>query len=109
MQKNDIARQAYMLTVMCEGPYQSGQVRTGVKYYFSSTVSPTLFNFSPPQTWVRFSNRTSLEILRASEVVESGLRHASVGVRCELVLSATFFRRTTTSERSLESSQIGDF
>ena len=24
------------------------QVRTGVKHYFSSTVSPTLFKFGPP-------------------------------------------------------------
>ena len=29
-------------------PEKSGQVRTGVKYYFSSTVSPTLFKFGPP-------------------------------------------------------------
>ena len=46
--KNDIARRAYMLTVLCGGPDKSGQVRTGVKYYFSSTVSPTLFKFGPP-------------------------------------------------------------
>ena len=45
--KNDIARRAYMVTVLCVGPDKSGQVRTGVKYYFSSTVSPTLFKFGP--------------------------------------------------------------
>ena len=48
MQKNDIAIRAYMVTVLCIGPDKSGQVRTGVKYYFSSTVSPTLFKFGPP-------------------------------------------------------------
>ena len=37
-----------MVTVLCVGPDKSGQVRTGVKYYFSSTVSPTLFKFGPP-------------------------------------------------------------
>ena len=83
--KNDIARRVYMVTVLYVGPEKSGQVRTGVKYYFSSTVSPMLFKFCPPQTCVQFSNRTLLETLRPSEVVESGLRHASVGVRCELV------------------------
>ena len=46
--KNDIARRVYMVTVLCVGPDKSGQVRTGVKYYFSSTVSPTLFKFGPP-------------------------------------------------------------
>ena len=46
--KNDIARRAYMVTVLYIGPEESGQVRTGVKYYFSSTVSPTLFKFGPP-------------------------------------------------------------
>ena len=38
----------YMVTVLCVGPDKSGQVRTGVKYYFSSTLSPTLFKFGPP-------------------------------------------------------------
>ena len=37
-----------MVTVLCVGPDKSGQVRTGVKSYFSSTVSPTLFKFGPP-------------------------------------------------------------
>ena len=36
-----------MVTVLFVGPDKSGQVRTGVKYYFSSTVSPTLFKFGP--------------------------------------------------------------
>ena len=38
-----------------------------------------------PQTCVQFSNRTSLETPRPSEVVETALHHASVGVMCELV------------------------
>ena len=37
-----------MVTVMWIGPDKSGQVRAGVKYYFSSTVSPALFKFGPP-------------------------------------------------------------
>ena len=74
-----------MVTVLYVGPDKSGQVRTAVKYYFSSTVSPTLFKFSPPQTCVQFPNGASLETLRPSEVVESGLRHVPVGIRCELV------------------------
>ena len=37
-----------MVTVLCVGPDKSGQVRTGAEYYFSSTVSPTLFKFGPP-------------------------------------------------------------
>ena len=38
---------------------------------------------------MQFSNRTSLETLRPSEVVETALRHASVGVSvkwCEVQL-----------------------
>ena len=74
-----------MVTVLYVGLDKSRQVRTGVKYYFSSTVSPTLFKFGPPPNLRAVSNHTSLETLRPSQVVESGLRHASVGVRCELV------------------------
>ena len=69
---------------------------------------PRSSNFAHPQTCVQFPNRTSLETLRPSGVVESALRHASVGVRCELVWSATFLQRTTTSEISLESSWLGE-
>ena len=85
MQKNDIARRAYLVTVLYVGPDKSGQLRTGVKYYFFSTVSPTLLKFGPPPIWVQFPNRTSLEILQPFEVVESGFHLASVAVRCELV------------------------
>ena len=42
-----MARRAYMVTVLCIGPNKSGQVRRGVKCYFSSTVRPTLFKFGP--------------------------------------------------------------
>ena len=53
MQKNDIARRAYMVTVLCVGLDKCGQVRTGVKYYF-------------PQPWVpRSSNLADLPNLRA--------------------------------------------
>ena len=48
MQKNDIARRVYMVTVLCVGPDKSGPVRTGVKCYFSSTMRHTLFKFGPP-------------------------------------------------------------
>ena len=61
-----------------------------------------------PQTCVQFSNRTSLEALRPSEVVETALRHASIGVRCELVGSATFLGSTSKSNASLESSRIAE-
>ena len=97
-----------MVTVLYVGPDKSGQVRTGVKYYFSSTVSPTPFKFSPPRK-PACSFLTSLETLRPSEVVESLIRHASVGVKCELVGCATFLRRTTMSKISFESSRLGEF
>ena len=32
--QNDIARRAYIVTVLCVGPDKLEQVRTGVKYYF---------------------------------------------------------------------------
>ena len=46
--KNDIARRPYMVTVLYVGPDKSGQVRTGVKYYFSSTVGRPLSKFGLP-------------------------------------------------------------
>ena len=86
MPKNDIVRLAYMVTVLCVGPDKSGQVRAGVKYYFSSTVESHALQIWPTlQTCVQFPNLTSLETLRPSEVVESTHRHASVGIRFELV------------------------
>ena len=47
-QVEDIARRAYIVTVLCIGPDKSGEVRTGVKRYFSSTVSHTQSKFGPP-------------------------------------------------------------
>ena len=76
----------YKVTVLYVGPDKSGQVRTGVKYYFFvNGESQALHIWPTPQTCEQYSNDTSLETLRPSKVVESGLRHASVGVRCELV------------------------
>ena len=82
------ARRAYIVTVLCVGPDKSGQVRTGVKYYFRQPWVPRSSNLAHPQTCVQFPNRTSLETLRPSEVVDSGLRHAFIwrkvwtGVKC---------------------------
>ena len=42
------AQRAYMVTVLCTGQDRFGQVRTGGKYYFSSTVSRTLSKFGLP-------------------------------------------------------------
>ena len=62
--------------------------RTGVKcegLLFLNRESNAVKIWPTPKTCVQFSNLTSLETLRPSEMVESGLRPASVGVRCELV------------------------
>ena len=66
-------------------------------------------NLAHPQTCVQFSNRTSLETLRPSQVVETPFRHASIGVRCELVWSATFLGSTSKSDISSESSRLAEF
>ena len=55
------------------------------------------------------SDGTSLETLQPPEVVETALCHVPVGVRCELVRSATFLRRTSMSRTSLESSRLAEF
>ena len=77
--------------------------------FFLNRESHALQIWPTPETCLQFPNRISLGTLRPSEVVESGLRHASVCVRCELVWSATFLRCTTTSEILLESSLLGGF
>ena len=68
---------------------RSGQVWTSQKrcevLFFVNGESQALQIWPTPEFCVQFPNRTSLETLRPSEVVESGLRHASVGVGCELV------------------------
>ena len=53
--------------------------------FFLNRETHALQIWSTPQTCVQFPNRTSLETLRPSEVVETALRHASVRVRCEMV------------------------
>ena len=79
-----------------------------MKYYFSLTVSCTLFKFGSPPNLRAVSNCTLLETLRPSRVVETVLHHASIGVRCEL-WSATFLGSTSKSNTSLDSSQIAKF
>ena len=78
-----------MVTVLQTGSGKFGQVGTS-----QNTCEALLFLnrelhavqiCATPQTCVQFSNRTSLETLQPSEVVETALRHASIGVRCELV------------------------
>ena len=53
--------------------------------FFLNRESHAVQIWPSPQTCVQFSNRTLLDTLRPSEVVEKALRHASIGVRCELV------------------------
>ena len=48
VQKNDIAQRAYMVTVLWTCSDRFGQVRIGMKYYFSSTASRTLSKFGLP-------------------------------------------------------------
>ena len=48
-----------MVTVLWIGPNKSGQVRTGVKYYFPHRWVPRSSNLAHPQTCVQLSNRTS--------------------------------------------------
>ena len=42
-------------------------------------------------------------------MVETALRHASIGIRCEPVWSATFLRRSSTTDTSMESSRLAEF
>ena len=66
--------------------------------------------WSSPQTCMQFSKRPSLETLWHSEVEETALHHASIGVRCELVWSATFLGSTSKNDiiiRKLLLSQVG--
>ena len=69
--------------------HSSLQVRTSQNrcevLFFLNGESHALQIWPTPQTCVQVPNRTSLETLRPSEVVESALCHASVGVRCEMV------------------------
>ena len=78
-----------MVTVLWTGPDRFGQVRIGQNrcevLFFLNRESHAVQIRTTTKTGVQFSNRTSLEILRPSEVVETALRHASVGVSCEMV------------------------
>ena len=85
MQKNDIARPEHMVTVLWTGSDRFGQVRTGEVLFFLDHESHALQIWPTPKTCVQFSNRTSLETLRPSKVVETAFCHASIGVRREMV------------------------
>ena len=68
-----------MVTLLWTGSDRFGHVKTGVKRYFSSTMSCTLSKFGldlppSPETRVQVSDGTSLKTLRTSEVVETALR-----------------------------------
>ena len=118
-------RGAYMVTVLWTSSDRFGQVwtvsdrfghvRTGLDVFGqvwtgldkSDQVWTTIFpqswvarcpNLAHHQTCMQFSNHTSLETVRPFKVVKTAFRHASIGVRCELVWSATFLRRTTTTD-----------
>ena len=84
------------------GSDRFGQVRTLWNTIFCQPWGARSPNLAHPQTCVQFPNRTSLETLRPSKVVDSGLCHASVGIRCELVWSATSPCRNSTSRTTLE-------
>ena len=112
--KNYIGRRAYMVTYCIVDRF--GQVRTGLdkSEQVWSAVFPQPWvarcpNLAHRQTCVQFSSRTSLETLQPSEVVETALCHASVGIRCELVWSATFLGSTSKSDTSLLSSRLAEF
>ena len=102
-----------MVTVLWTGSDKFGQVWTSQKrcevLFFLNRESHALQIWPTHKTSVQFSNHTSLETLRPSQVVETAPRHTSIGIRCELVWSATFLRRTTATNTSLESSQLAEF
>ena len=82
-----MARRAYVVTVLWTGPDKSEQVWSAI---FPQPWVACCSNLAHPQTYVQFSNRTSLETLQPSKVVETTFRHTSIGVMCEMVWSATF-------------------
>ena len=99
-----------MITVLWTGSDRFGQVWTSQNrceaLFFLNRESHAVQTWPTPITCVQFPNRTWLETPRPSEVVETALRHALIGVRCELVGSATFLWRTFTGDAWLESSQL---
>ena len=78
-----------MVTVLRTGSGKFGQVWTSQNtceaLLFLNRESHAVQICPTRQTCVQFSNRTSLETLRPSEVVETALPDASLGKRCELV------------------------
>ena len=118
--KNKSIRKCKKMTLHCECTWSHCIVgiRSGQDWasqnrcevlFFLNRETHALQIWPTPKTCMQFPNRTSLETLRPSEVVESGLRHASVGVSCELVWSATFFRLSSTSHMLLKSSWLAEF
>ena len=83
-----------MGTVLRTGSDRLGKVWTSENrceaLFLLNRESHTVQIWPSPQTCVQFLYRASLETLRPSEVVETALRQASIGERCELVWSATF-------------------
>ena len=83
---------------------------------FGYAVSTSLHGLPPNFThalkiaWkVSSAHFDQLDLL---EVVETALCHASVGVRCELVLTSVkfnFFRRSSTIDTSMDSSRLAEF
>ena len=86
---NDIAQRAYMVTVLRIGSDKFRQVWTSQNtceaLFFLNRESHAFQIWPTPQTCVQFSNHTSLETLRPSQVVETAIHQASIGIRCELV------------------------
>ena len=102
-----------MVTVLWTGSDRCGQVWTSqnrceAQFFLNREAGAHSPNLAHPQTGVQFPNRTSLETLRPSEVVETAFRHTSIGVRCELVRSATFLRQSSTGHTLLESSRLAE-
>ena len=69
-----------------------GQVQTvwtgldmSEQLFFLNRESHAVQIWPTPKTCMQFSNRTSLETLLPSDLVETVLCHALIGVRCELV------------------------
>ena len=96
MQKNDIARQAYMVTVLRTGSDKFGQVWTSQNrceaLFFLNRESHAVQIWPSPQTYVQFSNRTSLNTTTLRSGGNSTLSHFSrrkvwTGVKCNFSLA----------------------
>ena len=82
-------QRAYMVIVLWTGSDRFGQVWTSQNrcevLFFLNRESHAVPIWPTPKNCVQFSNRTSLETLRPSEVVETALCPASVDIWCEMV------------------------